>query len=144
MTNSGTLTATSSLTGGGVHQYTYAWLATAGGAVSQPVTLPPGSLALVQISSSGSVATGYAVSLTDVNNYNLLGTGSDGAGSQVASAGNVGTAPTYGVPLYPDAAKDGKAYGRMWQPGGTYTFGVANAGTSTMGTVCVYVTPGLV
>jgi hypothetical protein len=143
--SSGTLTVTTSPVSrsGGVDEVSLAWVATAGGAVSQTFTLPAGTIILTKIiPGTGTAPTAdYTVAITDPNGISLM---TDGAGGIVGGASLSATAAAWGVPLVPDAAADGKAYYPMWQPGGVCTLTIAAAGSGGTGTVNLYVDPGLV
>jgi hypothetical protein len=127
---------------GGTVAVSLAWTASAGGAVSATFPFPAGTITLVRIIPGTGTAPSadYSVAITDPAGIGIL---TDGAGGDCAGAGSLSaTAASWGVPLIPDAAADGKAYGRMWQPGGTYTLTVASAGSGGMGTVILYLVPG--
>lgn len=140
----GTLTAaiTPVPAAGGTVAVSLEWTASAGGAVSATFTLPAGTITLVKIIPGTGTAPSadYSVAISDPNGIEIL---TDGAGGDVAGAGSLSaTAASWGVPLIPDAAADGKASARMWQPGGTYTLTVGSAGSGGMGTVILYLIQG--
>jgi len=83
----------------------------------------------------------YTIAVKDANTVSIL---TDGAGGYVAgAAAGSATAGAAGVPLYPDAAADGKAYAPMWIPGGTYTLTIASAGNAGQGILDFYMVSGV-
>lgn len=135
----GSVVATQTPLGVGVTKYALAWTSDAAGAVSaNPVTLPPGTIILVEFVPGAATPTDlYDVTMTDDLGVNVFGDG--GAGTSIGD-NCLAAAATARVPLVVGAAN---LFARRWLHGGAYTLVVAAAGNTKTGTVNIYVAPAL-